>query len=490
MRLGGPQAARLTGYGEDTARRVTRGATLRTIAFGASNLLTAVASIFLLRALGVIDFGKYGAVMALLALVSGVTDAGLSITASRELARMESAAERRQMLGDVLALRLGLAVVGVGLGVLFGLAVGYEDVLVTGIALAGVGVVLISAQAALLLPLAVELRQGRIAVSELARQGFLVIGLVALSIAGASLGWFFALHIAVGVLLLLLTPWLLGRGVVPRIEWMPARWRALLATALPVAITSILAMVYFRVLVLITSVIASPYENGLFVTSARIFEMIAGLPLLITGIVLPVLSAAARDDPGRVRYITQRLTEVSALGGTLIVLVVAIAAEPLLRLLGGAEYVPAAPVVRWQAAALVTLYLISAWNPVLIAMGRQRAMAWTAGVGLASAIVAGLLLVPVLDAKGAAIATVIADVINAGAVFFVLWRIGPGREIALGFVPRLLVVVAVSVGVAIVSPLPPAADAVLVAGVYVGLAWLLRLIPDEATHLLPARLRA
>lgn len=480
----------MNAYGEDTARRVTRGATVRSIGFAASNLLTAVGSIFLLRALGVVDFGRYGVVMALLALVSGVTDAGLTITASRELARIDSPEERRELLGDVLAARMGLATLGVGLAVLFGVIVGYDHVLVAGTAVAGVGVVLISIQAALLLPLGVELRQGRITVSEIIRQGLVVAGLVALALANAKLIWFFALHIAVGAILLLLTPVLLGRGVVPRIHWASERMRALLRRALPVAITSILAMVYFRVLVLITSVMATPYENGLFVTSARIFELIAGLPLLLTGVVLPVLSAAARDDPGRMRYVTQRMTEVAAVGSVLIVLVVAIAAEPLLRVLGGAEYVPAAPVVRWQAIALITLFLISAWNPVLIALGRQRAMAWTAAIGLTAAIAAGLILVPILHAKGAAIATVIADLINAAAVLFVLRRIGPGLEVSFGFLPRLFVVTAVAVAIALVSPLPAAVTAVVVAVVYLGLAALLRLFPEEATHLLPARMRA
>lgn len=486
--MGDPHAARLTTYGEDTARRVTRGATLRSVGFALSNLLTAVASVFLLRALGVVDFGRYGIVMALLALVSGVTDAGLTITASRELARTTSEGERRKLLGDVLALRLGLATVGVGLAVLFGIAVGYQHVLIEGTALAGIGVVLLSVQAALLLPLTVEIKQGRIALSELVRQTLVVIGLIVLSVTGAKLIWFFALHIAVGAVLLALTPVLLGRGVVPPIQWMPDRLRSLLRRTLPIAITSILAMVYFRVLVLITSVISSPYQNGLFVTSARIFELIAGLPLLLTGVVLPVLSAAASDNPGRIRYITQRLTEVAALGSILIAIVVATAAAPILRVLGGAQYVPAAPVLRWQVAAVITLFLISGWNPVLIAMGKQRAMAWTAAIGLAAAIVAGLILVPLLDAKGAAIATVIADVINAIAVLVVLRRVGPGREISYGFVPRLAFVTAVALGLAVVSPLPAAVTAVVVAIVYIGLAAALRLLPEEATHLIPARM--
>ena len=66
--------------------RVIRGSALRGTGYAAGILLGAGTSALLLRHLGVEDFGQYGIVVALLGIVSAVTDAGLTAVGSRELA--------------------------------------------------------------------------------------------------------------------------------------------------------------------------------------------------------------------------------------------------------------------------------------------------------------------------------------------------------------------------------------------------------------------
>ena len=60
----------------------------------------------LLRHLGVADFGRYGTVIALVAIASGLADAGLNMTGSRELALLPRGSERRRLLGALLGARL------------------------------------------------------------------------------------------------------------------------------------------------------------------------------------------------------------------------------------------------------------------------------------------------------------------------------------------------------------------------------------------------
>jgi hypothetical protein len=49
----------------------------------------------------------------------------------------------------------------------------------------------------------------------------------------------------------------------------------------------------------------------MFATSARIVEMLGGIALLMSGIVLPVAAVAARDDRSRLEYVLARTTEVA-----------------------------------------------------------------------------------------------------------------------------------------------------------------------------------
>ena len=470
---------------EHTGLRVVRGAAARIIGFGIANLLAAIGSVFLLRYLGVVDFGRYGTVMALMAIVNVLTDAGLTITGSRELALRDAGHDRRDLVRVVLGIRLTLAVAGVAIATAFSAVAGYGSQLVAGTALAGVGVILVAASAALTLPLTVELRNTRLAVLEVIRNGLQVAGVIAGVILSAALVWFFAAQVFAGVGLLLLLPLLVGvRGMVaPR--WSLAAWRPVIRAALPIALASVVAVVYFRILVVLASLLATPTETGLFVTSARILEIISGIPLLLTGVALPVVTVAAQENEARLRYILQRMTEMAALLGVLSAVLIALGAGPAIAVLGGPKFADAAPVLRIQGIAMITIYLVQAWVTTLIGLGRQAAITRATLVGLGAVLAAGSILIPPLEAKGAAIATIAADAVFAGAILVALRRVGPGKTLSFAFVPRVVLAGGLALLPALIPGMPDAVATVLALFVFVGAAWVLRLVPGEVRDALP-----
>ena len=91
--------------GDDVSRRVVRGGAIRFVGFALVNLLGVVSALILLRHLGVVDFGRYGTVMALIAIASGLADAGLTVVGSRELALRAPGEERRRLVGMMIGLR-------------------------------------------------------------------------------------------------------------------------------------------------------------------------------------------------------------------------------------------------------------------------------------------------------------------------------------------------------------------------------------------------
>jgi len=473
--------------GPDVGRRVVRGGAVRVVGFAASNLFAAAGAVVALRYLGVDEFGRYGTVMALVAIVQGITEAGLSVTGTREVSLAGSAEDRRGLLAHVVGLRIVLTGAGVLGAVGFGLLVGYDRTLVLGTLIAGAGVFLISVQAAMLIPLSVDLRNGTLTFNEVLRQCLLVIGFVVLAIVGAQLLAFFALQIAAGIVLLAITPWLTERRDLVRPRWTVEPLKRLAVIGLPVALASVLMAVYFRVLVVIMSLLSGERQIGLFVTSTRIFELAAALPLILSTIVLPVMTVAARDNPERFRYVIQETTQLFALAGVLIAIVVALAAEPILRILGGEEYVAAAPLLRIQSIALLTLFVSAAWSAALIGMHKQGSVAAATGVGLVVAIVGGLVLIPSHEAHGAAWAAAIADVFVVSIAYVVLRRAGPGRELRLAFVPRLVLAAAASLAIVLVPGVPPLVDAIVAAMAFAGAAFALKIVPAGLSELLPAR---
>jgi O-antigen/teichoic acid export membrane protein len=475
----------------DVAGRVVRGGAQRAAGFAVANLLTAGAAVLLLRYLGVADWGRFGTVMALVAIVQGVSDAGLSVTGSREIAVRRSPEERRDVLAHVLGLRIVLTAAGVLAAIGFALAAGYDATMVKGTAIAGLGIFLISVQAAMLLPLGVELRNGTIALNEVLRQLVLVLAYAACALAGAGLVWFFGAQVIAGLVLLAAAPLMLARHHLVAPRWGAARIRELAAVAVPVAISSILAIVYVRLLIVLMSVLSdSELETGYYVTSARVIELFTGLPILFVTVVLPVLSVAARDDRGRLDYVTARTTEAMLLAGIAIALAAVLGARPLILLLGGQEYEPAVPVLQLQAAALVTIFLGAAWNPTLIGMGRVRGLVVATGLGLLAVLVAGLVLIPRHGADGAAAAAVIADVVLCAALYVALRRAGPGRRLPLGTLGRIVLAALPAVAVGALPGVPDLVLAAASVAVFLALALALRAVPPEILAAVRGRSRS
>ena len=476
--------------GPDIADRVVRGGALRAAGFGVVNLLGIVSSVVLLRHLGVSDFGRYGTVIALVAIASGLADAGLNMTGSRELALLPRGPERRRLLGALLGVRLLLLVVAALAALAFAAVAGYDSEMVAGTALAATGALLVGAQSTMTLPLVVNLRNGLVTLSEILKQVILVVGVVVLVAAGAALTPFFAVQVLVGVGALLSVPFLVARADLAWPSFSRDDVRRLAIVALPVALASIVTAFYVRTLIVLASLLTSEYETGLFVTSARIIEMVGGVALLVVGVILPVATVAARDDRGRLRYVLAHTTKLALLGGGLLAITVVVAARPIVVLLGGEDFAPAASVLRIQAPVVLTIFLVYSWTTFLIADGHRRALVRCMLIGLAALFATGVPLIAQLDAEGAALAAVAADVVLTAVIFQAVRRVGDGRvgvepDYLARYAVALVAGAAAALGVLTVAPAAIAACAAATA--FTGAAFALRLVPSELTALLPRR---
>lgn len=463
----------------DIGPKVVRGGAVRAAGYGLGVLLTAVASVLLLRHLGVREFGRYMTVASLVAMVSGLTDAGLTAVGGRDLALRPHGQQRQRLLANLLGLRLALTPLGVLAATGFALAVGYSRTLVTGTVLAGAGLILASCQATMTLPLSVELRIGRLTVGDLIKQAVTLLGIAILVAAGAGLLPFFALTIGVAAISVAMTPFLLARG---SFVWRPAfdrsEWRTLIRETLPLAASVVMGVFYFRMLVVLMSLLASAAATGFFATSFRIVDMLYAVSALISTTVLPVLAIAAADRT-RLDYILERLTEVALIAACYLALMVAIVAEPAISLLGGQAYRAAAPVLRIEVFALIPVFLAHEWQVGLISMRRRSALVIASGISLAVVLVLGFALIPRFGAQGAAVAAVAAEIAFAASLLVILVRSGQAMPLRIQFVSKLAVASALGTGAVFIPGMPAVAAAAVGTVAYIGTLGITRAIPSE-----------
>src|SRR5439155_26955915 len=230
----------------------------------------------------------------------------------------------------------------------FSLLAGYPTRMVVGTVLAGSGVCVVALANVLLLRLAVELRNAGLALVDFTKQVVGLAGVALLVALGARLTPFFAIQLAVGIAVVALVPLLAGPNAFMRPRVDRAEQRSLLRTALPLAAALALGQVYFRLVIVLMSLISDPTQTGYYGGSLRAMESAVFMPILVAGVALPLLAAAARDDRERLRNAIRGLSEGAVIAGVLVIVVTARAAEPVMTLIGGHAFRPAGAVLRIQ----------------------------------------------------------------------------------------------------------------------------------------------
>ncbi|HEY2283937.1 MAG TPA: polysaccharide biosynthesis C-terminal domain-containing protein [Solirubrobacteraceae bacterium] len=457
--------------------RVIRGSVLRVTGNGVGIFAGLATATLLLRHLGVSESGRYVTVLALVAIASSVVDFGLNVSASRELALREPGG-RRALMANILGQRLWITPIALLAIFAFAVLAGYPASMRIGAVLAGVGLYVVALADALLLPLTVELRNAGLAFVDFLKQA-VTLACVALLVAlGAHLTAFFAVLIVVGLVVLALIPLLAGPGAFMRPRWDRSEQRTLLHRALPLAVALVLGQVYFRLVILLMSLISDPQQTGYFGGSLRAMEALVGIPILVAGVALPVLAAAARDDRARLRYAIEGLSEGSVIAGVLIVLVTVRAAEPVMAIIGGHAFRPAGAVLRIQVGALLFGALVQIWAVSLVALGRQRDLILTNALGLLGVAVLAVALVEPFGALGGAGASVLGDALLAALIYWRLHACDVRVTFRLGFLGRVALAAALA-SVALLMPMPDLLAAGLAGALFLGVGQLIGMVPKE-----------
>ena len=459
--------------------KVIRGGVMRAAASVAGILIGVGTAALLLHHLGVPESGRYVTVMSLVAIAGSIADAGLNVTGSRDLA-MSDPAESRTLIANLLGLRLLVAPPALLLLVAFALIAGYPSRMVAGTALAGTGLLILATADAALLRLTVELRSGWLAFVDLLKQAVTLVGVAVLVALGSRLTPLFAVQIVVGLSVVAITPVLAGRDAFPRPRFDRSAQRRLLTRGLPVAAAVVLGQLYFRLVIVLMSLISSAKQVGYFGGALRAMETLVGVPVLVAGAALPLLAAAAQDDRARLRYAIEGLSQGAVIAGVLVVIVTVRAAAPLMALIGGPSFRPTGAVLRIQVGSLVFIALYTIWSISLIALGRQRDLILANAIALVGVGAAAAVLVPTFAALGAASATVGGDALLASLIYWRLRRATGPIVIRAAFLARVLGAGALAALTLIIPGLPDLGAAVLSGAVFLGVGWLIGMVPAEA----------
>jgi O-antigen/teichoic acid export membrane protein len=462
-----------------------RGGALRVGGYIVGTLVGVFSAALLFRHLGVTETGRYVTALSLVAIVGALSDLGLTAVGTRELATRPPE-ERWSLARDLLGLRITLTVIG-GVLVTTVALFAYSDTLAVGVALACVGLLLQATQDNFTLPLVIGLRFGWLSALDLARTLLMTVFTVVLVLLGARLIPFLGMSIPVGAILLAVAV-LLVRGVRSLSPTFSLkRWRTFTRTMVPYSLAVAASAVYFRVSILLVSLLSSGTQLGYFSASFRIIEVLAVVPALLVGAAFPIFARAARDDHERLGYALGRVFQVSLVVGAWVATSIAVGAPLAIRIVGGPAFAPAAPVLAIQGIALATMFVSLVWGNALLSLSLFRVILLINVAALTfNALLVGS-LVSLDGARGAAIATAAAEIVAAIVQMVAVVRGRPQLRPSLRPLPFVALAAAVGLLPMALTGIPVIVRLVISTVLFGGVVLVTRTLPSEMLDLLPWR---
>ncbi len=410
----------------DSARRIAKNS-LAPIVLNLFNRAIDFAFAFvMLRILGPANAGIYYYAIVIFGWFDILTNFGLNTLLTREVARDRSAAAR--YLFNSTALRLALSALGIPLLLGF-LAIrqatvspALEEQAIAAIVLLYIGLLPNSISTGLTaLFYAFEKAEYPAAITTVSTivkvtlgLGTLLLGWGVMGLAGGA--------VITNLVTLSVLGWLarpLARGVFAERLDRPLLWQ-MVGESWPLMINHLLATVFFKIDIVLMEAINGNTVVGQYSTAYKWLDALNIIPAFLTMALLPIMARQAHEDRAALRRNYGLAVKLLVMVALPVAVITTFIAAPLIRVLGGAEYLPAGGIaLQIMIWSIPIGWINSVTNYVIVALDRQRTLMFAFAAGVLFNVVANLLLLPAYSYRAAAAITILSE----GVLFVAFYQI-------------------------------------------------------------------
>ena len=383
-------------------------------------LISLVVIIYLARYLGTTGFGKYSFVFAYLAFFGVITDLGLEPILVREMSRDPSTAPK--LIGNAYFIRLILTVFAVVLSMIVISFMSYPADTTTYIYIASFTLLFISFSNFYAIIFQANLRMEY---REIAKLIFKIIS-------AALIIWIIFSHGTLMQVMIVLVfsemvktiiSYLFSRKLVrPKFEIDFGLWKYLFKEALPIALSTVIWIIYFRIDVLMLSMMQGDAEVGLYSAAYKLCEPLSLVPNALMISLFPIMSKYFKTSKGGLLK-SYRLGFKYLLIITLpIAIGVSILSDKIILLIYGAEFAGSTNALKILIWALVFISGNAIFGRLLTSIGKQKLGMYVIALCAFGNISLNFILIPLMSYVGASIASVITSALIFIIAFYFVSR--------------------------------------------------------------------
>ena len=383
--------------------------------------LSMVFSLYAAYALGVENFGTYGYVMAIVAMISAVSDFGSNTYQVRQTAIISDKDHCRLLLSNALFARLALGMVGLIAIMILAMLLLEVRIVSWLIILFGLAMFFNNVNGAFMYTLIGREKFGLYgvisAVSQTMNMGaaclLIYLGYGLLGIGYAFLGW--------GLLSLILISLVVSKRLYsPAVKFSRGEIIAFLKGAAPIGLTALLTTIYYKSDYIILEYFRGHTEVGLYNAAYVILNALIFIPATISSTLLPRMSFFSENDLVKLGILYRHAFKYLLFAGFGLGFGTLAVSSNLIRAIYPEDFASAYLALNILIWALALIFVNSIQGSMIIAVGKQKLMPLITGSAAVVNIGLNLAVIPRYGIQGAAFTTVLAEIVAGGSCLYIL----------------------------------------------------------------------
>lgn len=399
-------------------RKIAHNTAIQAIGKGIGLALSLVTAGFVLRYLGQTGYGQYATVMAFLQIFGIIIDFGLYVILLKKISKTNENTDK--LVNNIFTMRLASGVIFLGIAPVIGLFMPYPPIVKAGIFITTGFYLFVSLNQLLSAIFQKYMATYWIALGELIGKTTTLGVTLAFIFMGMDLKYILG-AVVIGSGLNFLTNFIGSRKffkIRPAFDF--SLWKSVLKESWPIALSIFFTLIYFKGDTLVLSLFQPENEVGIYSAPYKMLEVIIAFPTMFIGLALPVLNKSwLEKNMDKYKQVLQKafdflvILAIPMVGGTIVL------AEPIMRLLGGEEFIASAPVLQILIFATASIFLGTLFTYLVVTMNKQKIMLWGYSAVAIVSLTLYVTLIPIYSYWAAAAVTVLAEV----AIFMIAYSI-------------------------------------------------------------------
>lgn len=353
-------------------------------------------------------------------MAAAVADLGLYSIMTREISKPGS--NESEIISKIFGLRIASIILFFLISFTALLFLPYSFNVKVGAVIASLGFVLMSANQLLMGVFQKYLRTIWPMIGDIATRGLQLIFVIWAAGTGVNFLFFPAIS-AISVFAGFLITFLSARNIVKFsiiFDWEFSK--SALKISWPLAVSSILTLIYFKTDSFLLSLMKPASDVGIYGIAYKVFEGLLFFPAAFSGLILPLMSAAAAEEKEKFYKFFKKSLDFLIISSLPIAVGGFVLSKNIALLLGGEEFIMADLPIKILMPALFFVFLGNLLGNAVIALDKQKKMVHIYLIGVLISVFLNLIFIPKYSYLATSVVTLITEIAVNTTLFYMVLK--------------------------------------------------------------------